>query len=262
MSNDLRSFPTWFQSGLDAAKGTPAYLGQTYFATDTGNRYIATGTSSSGDWVSFSSAIPTPTEAGQLIVCTAPGTYGLIDPANSRGQILVTNASGVPTLLTVGANDQTLLADSTTATGVKWAAPLPKTSARIEGVNGTPTYSVSAVIDWATESYDDANFWTSADRSRLTIATAGRYRVSMNLYSTITINSTADVTIRLLKNGTSLSVLYGRSFSTTTTEMINGAWEGALAATDYLQWEILLTNSATLSPSVNAANSRTVIAAS
>lgn len=50
------------------------------------------------------------------------GTLNLLNPT-AKGSIVSASAANTPSRLSVGANDTVLTADSTTATGLKWATP-------------------------------------------------------------------------------------------------------------------------------------------
>jgi hypothetical protein len=52
----------------------------------------------------------------------------------TKGDVITATASATPARLGVGANDQVLTADSTTATGLKWATPASPTGGTITGV--------------------------------------------------------------------------------------------------------------------------------
>jgi hypothetical protein len=50
------------------------------------------------------------------------GTLNLLNPT-AKGSLVSASAANTPSVLSVGANDTVLTADSTTATGLKWATP-------------------------------------------------------------------------------------------------------------------------------------------
>lgn len=108
--------------------------------------------------------------------------------------------------LGVGTNGQVLTADSTAATGLKWAAAA--SGATFSGVlcGNTSSMSVSnntfTAITWATEDFDTDGFHsTSSNTSRITIPAgkAGYYQVNGLLQADN--NSTGGREIRIYKNG-------------------------------------------------------------
>lgn len=67
------------------------------------------------------SAVQTQMDA-KLTTATAASTYVANSLADAKGDLLTATADNTPARLAVGANDTVLTADSTTATGLKWAA--------------------------------------------------------------------------------------------------------------------------------------------
>jgi hypothetical protein len=90
----------------------------------------------------------------EIITFTAFDLATAIDKAlfDAKGDLLVATAADTPGKLTVGSNDTVLMADSSTATGLKWSAydPLPSqtgNSGKFLTTNGTAT-------SWGTVSTD------------------------------------------------------------------------------------------------------------
>jgi hypothetical protein len=86
--------------------------------------------------------------------------YILEADINAKGDLLVGTADNVAGILTAGANDTMLMADSATGTGVKWAAPGTVRTA-LGLVIGTNVQAQSAVLDATTASF------TTADETKL-----------------------------------------------------------------------------------------------
>jgi|688.fasta_scaffold119707_3 hypothetical protein len=51
------------------------------------------------------------------------GTLNLLNPS-AKGSLISASAANTPSILSVGTDGQTLIADSSTATGLKWATPI------------------------------------------------------------------------------------------------------------------------------------------
>ena len=134
------------------------------------------------------------------------GTVNLINPT-AKGDLYAGSAANTYTKLTVGSNDQVLTADSTTASGLKWATPAGGTSTAVgcsisNSVAQTIGNSSTTTLTFNTEDYDtDAFHSTSSNTGRITIPTGkgGKYFV------TTTVNYAGNATgfrqIRILKNG-------------------------------------------------------------
>ena len=108
-------------------------------------------------------------------------TMGTMTPKSTftaKGSIAAATAASTPANLSVGANNTVLTADSTTATGLKWAAPSAATFSGCRAVKSAlqsianATYT-SVNFD-ATDTYDTNSFHDpSTNSNRITIPTGG-----------------------------------------------------------------------------------------
>jgi hypothetical protein len=104
---------------------------------------------------------------------------------DAKGDIVAATAADTVSRLAVGANDTVLTADSTTATGLKWATPASGTT--FAGVRCTKSgdQTISAVtwtaLTFDTETFDVGGYHsTSSNTSRITVPStkAGYYLVN------------------------------------------------------------------------------------
>jgi hypothetical protein len=137
-------------------------------------------------------------------------SWTAVDPLvilDAKGDLITATAADTPARLAVGANNTVLTADSTTATGLKWATPAGGGSTFVGArLSNSATTSVSSgvntAITWDQEVFDtDAFHSTVTNTSRLTIPSGkgGKYLFVIRLLFPTSTSGTMDVALR--KNG-------------------------------------------------------------
>lgn len=150
-------------------------------------------------------AVPAPATGDATKFLRGDGTWadaatsGLSDPTTTKGDLITRNASAV-TRLGVGSNDQVLTADSTQATGLKWATPsggwvhlssqTASASAQIDFVLSGSYVDYLIVIDHLKPATDDTEFTLrfSQDGGSTFVSSASSYR-----YNVFTVSSSTNI---------------------------------------------------------------------
>lgn len=140
---------------------------------------------------------------------------------DNKGDILVGTGADTPGILSVGSNDQVLTADSSTGTGLKWAAASNTACGATAFTSSTQntTQNVYTIINLNSEAFDtDGLHSTATNTSRLTIPTGkGGYWLINAL--TVIDASGNDVFLQVFKNGSAITGY--------------GQWDNRFAASNY-----------------------------
>jgi hypothetical protein len=165
------------------------------------------------------------------------GTSGTVTITNSmateiaaKGDLIAGTGSQTFDNLTVGANNTVLTADSTTATGLKWATPAASTPAFV-GCRAYFTASVtlatatSTAVAWTAEDFDTDGFHsTSTNTSRFTIPSGKDGKYSITYHVLLDPGSGNQFDNMIKKNGTNAEAFYwscAGAFSSSVTRVFS-----------------------------------------
>jgi hypothetical protein len=125
-----------------------------------------------------------------MTVSRVPNVEGGIQPTivTAKGDLITAVANANPARLGVGANDTVLTADSTTATGLKWAAPATGTTfvgcAAFRNANQSIAKNTSTLLTLPSEQYDTDGFHstvTNTGRFTIPAGKAGKYNLTASI---------------------------------------------------------------------------------
>jgi hypothetical protein len=139
---------------------------------------------------------------------------------DAKGDLIVATAADTPARLAVGSANQVLTVDSSTATGLKWAAAGA-------GFSGAQVYasattqsiadSTFTILNFNTESYDTNTYHdNSTNNSRLTIPTTGYY--NLTAYVTFEGNTNGGRIVQIYKNGTTALTYFSGNYGGFTSD--------------------------------------------
>ena len=196
------------------------------------------------------------------------GTSGAVTITNSmateitaKGDLIAGTGSATFDNLPVGTNGQTLVADSTASTGLKWATPASGATAAGTAVylqsSQTISNNTDTFIGWDSESFDTDGYHDNAtNNSRFTVPAGKAGKYLLNCQVQFGNNSTGNRFISVAKNGaTGGSRLAIFSFPAQSGEMsINVSFVVNAAVADYYGFYVAQTSGGNLNINGNGAN--------
>lgn len=160
---------------------------------------------------------------------------------DAKGDLIAATAADTVSRLAIGTNNQVLTADSTAATGMKWATPTTTFvgCSLSKSAGQSINTSTNTAITFNQEAFDTDGFHdNTTNTSRITIPSgkAGKYLFSAQIYWGVNVPSTNYVILRLYKNGVEDTVFTnntqtsaGQRITTQLTTILD------LIATDYIE---------------------------
>lgn len=138
-------------------------------------------------------------------------TNSMATAIDAKGDLVAGTGADTFARLAVGANDTVLTADSSTATGLKWATPASSTPtfagcSLYRASSQVLTNNVNTAVLWDNEEFDTDSFHsTSTNTSRITIPSgkAGKYLFVWNLSYYANATQIRETTLK--RNGTTLT---------------------------------------------------------
>ena len=167
------------------------------------------------------------------------GTSGTVTVTNSmataidaKGDLIAGTAADTFDRLAVGTNGQTLVADSSTATGLKWATASAASGPAFRAYPTTdqsiPATTFTKVL-FGSETFDTASNFAS---STFTPTTAGYYQLNVNLYMAAL--TASNDSMQIWKNGSNYQTFHN-AYSTGEPSFAMGALMYFNGSTDYAE---------------------------
>lgn len=160
---------------------------------------------------------------------------------DAKGDIIAATAADTASRLAVGTNNQVLTADSTAATGLKWATPASSSPTFVgcsiydATSNNNPANATATLLTFNSEFFDTNGFHdTSTNTGRVTIPTGYGGKYLVNYAVRYVANSTGYRNMEIYKNGSSLVQYFDFMGGSSGTQYGARSIILNLAAGDYL----------------------------
>ena len=144
--------------------------------------------------------------------------FDALSPTTTKGDVILNDGTN-NIRVAVGTNGQSLIADSSQASGVKWGDSLTLALFKVTrsaGTNQSITNGSPIKIQFDNEDEDPSSYYDNAINYRFTPLSSGLYQVTLNVTYTNTVTANARFSAMVFKNGGSV---YERSQSDTS-------WDG------------------------------------
>jgi hypothetical protein len=165
---------------------------------------------------------------------------------DAKGDLITATAADTPARLAVGTNGQTLVADSSTATGLKWATAAatsgPAFRAKMSAQQSGVALNTATKVIFDSEDFDPDSCYDATTNYRFTPNKSGYYQIT----TTMNYDQGSVTTIQnmIYKNGSKDSAVFTSSaaecFTTTNLIYFNGT-------TDYVEAYVQFAGTATRS---------------